>query len=103
MIKVLLADDHSLVRTGIKGILERSPDIRVVGEASDGQEAVEQYKALRPDVVILDISMPVMDGLESTKSLLAIDPQVPILILTMYPERQYAVRALKAGALGYTV
>lgn len=101
VIKVLLADDHSLVRTGIKGILERSPDIRVVAEASDGQEAVNQYKSVRPDVVILDISMPGMDGLETTKSILAVDPQARILMLTMYPERQYAVRALKAGALGY--
>ena len=101
MINVLLADDHSLVRTGIKVILERSPDIRVVGEASDGKETLEQYRAIHPDVVVLDISMPNMDGVETTKSLLEIDPRAQVLILTMYPERQYAVRALKAGALGY--
>lgn len=101
MINVLLADDHSLVRTGIKVILERSPDIRVVGEASDGKETLEQYRAIHPDVVVLDISMPNMDGVETTKSLLEIDPRAQVLILTMFPERQYAVRALKAGALGY--
>ncbi len=101
MIKVLLADDHSLVRTGIKVILERSPDIQVVGEASDGNQTLEQYRAIHPDVVVLDISMPNMDGVETTKALLEIDPQARILMLTMYPERQYAVRALKAGALGY--
>jgi two-component system, NarL family, invasion response regulator UvrY len=101
MIRVLLADDHSLVRDGMKGLLERSPDIRVVAEAADGLEAVEQFKAMRPDVAILDISMPNMDGLEATKALLAIEPHLPILILTMHPERQYAVRALKAGAMGY--
>ncbi len=101
MIKVLLADDHSLVRAGIKGILESSSDIRVVAEASDGQEAVERYKSVRPDVVILDISMPGIDGLETAKSILSFHPQAQILMLTMYPARQYAVRALKAGALGY--
>ncbi len=101
MINVLLADDHSLVRTGIKVILERSPDIRVVGEASDGKETLDQYRAIHPDVGGLDISMPNMDGVETTKSLLDIDPRAQVLILTMFPERQYAVRALKAGALGY--
>jgi two-component system invasion response regulator UvrY len=101
MIRVLLADDHNLVRAGMKGLLEKSPDIRVVAEASDGLEAVAQFKALRPDVVILDISMPKMDGLEATKYILAIDQDAAILILTMYLERQYAVRSIRAGALGY--
>ena len=101
MIRVLLADDHNLVRAGMKSLLEKSPDIRVVAEASDGQEAIAQFKALRPDVVILDISMPNMDGLEATKYILSIDKTAPILILTMYPERQYAVRAIRAGAMGY--
>jgi two-component system invasion response regulator UvrY len=101
MIRVLLADDHNLVRAGVKSLLEKSPDIRVVAEASDGLEAIAQFKALRPDVVILDISMPNMDGLEATKYILSVDKAAPILILTMYPERQYAVRAVRAGALGY--
>jgi two-component system invasion response regulator UvrY len=101
VISILLADDHNLVRAGIKSLLERSPDIRVVAEASDGLEAVTQFKAMRPDVVILDISMPKMDGLEATKYILSIDKHASILILTMYPERQYAVRAIRAGAMGY--
>ena len=101
MIRVLLADDHNLVRAGMKSLLEKSTDIRVVAEASDGLEAVAQFKALRPDVVILDISMPKMDGLEATKYILSIDSGAAILILTMYLEKQYAVRAMKAGALGY--
>jgi two-component system invasion response regulator UvrY len=101
MIRVLLADDHNLVRAGMKSLLEKSPDIRVVAEASDGLEAVTQFKALRPDVVILDISMPNMDGLEAAKYILSIDQGAAILILTMYLEKQYAVRAIRAGALGY--
>lgn len=101
MIRVLLADDHNLVRAGIKSLLEKSLDIRVVAEASDGLEAITQFKALRPDVVILDISMPGMDGLETTKHLVSLDNSAAILILTMYLEKQYAVRALRAGALGY--
>lgn len=101
MIRVLLADDHNLVRAGMKSLLERSPDIRVVAEASDGLEAVTQFRALRPDVVVLDISMPNMDGLEATKYILSIDHGAAILILTVHLEKQYAVRALKAGALGY--
>src|SRR5512136_972780 len=101
MIRVLLADDHNLVRAGMKSLLEKCPEIRVVAEASDGLEAVAQFKALRPDVVILDISMPRMDGLEATKYILSIDQDAAILILTMYLEKQYAVRSIKAGALGY--
>lgn len=85
----------------MKGLLEKSPDIRVVAEATDGLEAVAQFKAMRPDVIILDVSMPNMDGLEAAKYILSVDPGAAILILTMYLERQYALRALKAGALGY--
>jgi two-component system invasion response regulator UvrY len=101
MIRVLLADDHKLVRSGVRALLERSPDIRVVAEASDGLEAITQFKALRPDVVVLEVSMPNMDGLEATKYILSIDQRAAILILTVYLEKQFAVRAIRAGALGY--
>jgi len=100
-ITVLLADDHSLVRKGLKHVLEEAADIRVVGDASNGLQAIYEYRRTRPSVVILDISMPGMDGLETVKHLLSSDPKARILILTMYPEEQFALRVLQAGALGY--
>ena len=101
MINVLIADDHALVRQGLKRLLEEDPEIQVVAEASDGLEALEEYERVHPDVAVLDIAMPRRDGLETVKRILAIDPDARILMLTMYPEEQYAVRTLKAGALGY--
>jgi DNA-binding NarL/FixJ family response regulator len=101
MITILLADDHSLMRAGLKRILEDEPDMQVVAEASDGLEAVETYQRIRPTVIILDISMPKMDGLEVLRRILELDPKVRILFLTVYPEKQYGARVLKAGALGY--
>ena len=101
MISVLIADDHALVRQGLKRLLEEDPEIQVVAEASDGLEALKEYERVHPDVAVLDIAMPHRDGLETVKRILAIDPDARILMLTMYPEEQYAVRTLKAGALGY--
>lgn len=101
MIRVLIADDHSLVRQGLKRILEEAADIRVVVEASDGLEAVREYERFRPDVVVMDIAMPHRDGLDAIKQILSTDPEARILVLTMYPEEQFAVRVIKAGALGY--
>lgn len=101
MIKVLLADDHKLIRAGIKALLEDINDIQVVAEASNGVEAISAFVKHKPDVVILDISMPVMDGLEACKQLKKIDNGVKILILSVYTEKQYAPRVLMAGALGY--
>ncbi len=101
MIRVLLADDHSLVRAGLKSLLEQAPDMQVVAEACDGSEAIEEFKRASPDVVIMDISMPGMDGLEAVKQLLTLDPDVRILVLTMHSEEQYAVRFLRAGVMGY--
>ena len=101
MIRVLLADDHSLVRKGLKHVLEEALDIRVEAEASDGLEAVEEHRRVHPDVAIVDIAMPKKDGFETAKLILSDDPAARILILTMYPEEQFAVRVLKAGALGY--
>jgi DNA-binding NarL/FixJ family response regulator len=101
MIRVLIADDHAVVRAGTRELLESTGDIKVVAEASDGKEAVSEFKRTLPDVAILDISMPVMDGIDTCKQLRMLYPDARILILTVHPEEQYAVRLLKAGALGY--
>jgi two-component system invasion response regulator UvrY len=101
MIKVLLADDHALVRAGLRRIVEDCADMTVVAEAADGQEAVEKALQLHPDMVVLDISMPGMDGLEAIRRLRSQLPGLPLLVLSMYDEEPYIVRAFEAGALGY--
>ena len=101
MIRVLIADDHSIVRKGLKQIVSESSDIVVTGEAGNGNEALE--KALKGDfdVAILDITMPGLNGLDALKQIRSQRPNLPILILSMHPEEQYALRVLKAGASGY--
>ena len=101
MIKVLLADDHHIVREGFRRIVEDAGDMTVVAEAGDGREAIEKVKKALPDVAVIDISMPGMDGLEVINQLHYYDPHLPILILTMHEEEQYVVRAIGAGAMGY--
>ncbi|MCK5681837.1 response regulator transcription factor [bacterium] len=101
MIKVLLADDHAIVRAGLVRIVEESGDIEVVAEACDGREAVRLAIASPPDVAVIDISMPGLDGLEVTLQLLAAFPALPIIILTMHEEEQYVVRAVEVGVMGY--
>ncbi len=101
MIKVLLADDHSIVRAGLCRIVEESSDMEVIAEAADGMEAIQQAHKTSPDVAVIDISMPGLDGLEVTAQLRSYYPKLPILILTMHEEEQYAVRAIEAGAMGY--
>jgi len=101
MIKVLLADDHSIVRAGLRRIVEESGDMVVVAEAADGQEAIQQAHKTMPDVAVIDISMPGMDGLEVLSQLRSYYAKLPILILTMHEEEQYVVRAIGAGAMGY--
>lgn len=101
MIRVLIADDHTVVRAGTRELLEEADDIKVVSEASDGKEAISKFKHTLPDVAILDISMPLMDGIDTCKYLKTLYPDARILILTIQPEEQYAIRLLKAGALGY--
>ena len=101
MIRVLLADDHSIVRAGLRRIVEESGDMEVVAEASDGRGAVFQARSCNPDVAVVDISMPVLDGLEVTSQLQGEIPDLPIIILTMHEEDQYVVRAIEAGAMGY--
>lgn len=101
MIKVLLVDDHSLVRAGLKRLVEETNDMEVVGEAADGAEAVELFKRLRPDVVVMDIAMPTMDGLDSAKQIVSVCPGARILAPSRHEEEHYAIRTLKAGCLGY--
>ena len=101
MIKVLLADDHSIVRAGLRRIVEESADIEVVAEAADGRDAIKQVMADTPDVAVVDISMPGLDGLEVVNRLRESHPGLPVLILTMHEEAQYIVRAIEAGAMGY--
>jgi len=101
MIRVLLVDDHVLVRAGLREILKSAPDIEVVGEASSGEEAVALTKKLNPDVVVMDISMPGIGGLEATKRITERDPAPAVLVLTVHPEERFGLRLLRAGALGY--
>ncbi len=100
-IRVLLADDHSIVRAGLRRIIEESGDIDVVAEAADGSEALKQVNETLPDVVIIDISMPEVDGLEVLSQLTHYHTDIPVIMLTMHNEAQYAVRAIEAGAKGY--
>jgi len=101
MIRILIADDHEVVRAGTRYLLEEAENFKVVAEASDGREAISEYKRTYPDVAILDVSMPVMDGIEACKQLKTFYPNARILILTVHPEDQYAIRLFNAGALGY--
>ena len=101
MINVLLADDHSIVRAGLRRIVEESGDMAVVAEASNGREAIRLVREHRPDVAVIDISMPEIGGLEVIHRLRPEFPGLPILILTMHEEQQYAVRVIEAGAMGF--
>ena len=101
MIKVLLADDHSIVRAGLSRIVEESGDMEVIAEAADGRETIRLVRETSPDVAVIDISMPGLDGLEVVSQLHGQYPDLPILILTMHEEGQYVVRAIQAGAMGY--
>lgn len=101
MIKVLIADDHSIVRAGLRRIVEESSDMEVIAEASDGKGALLQAQKELPDVAVIDISMPGLDGLEVTTQLHAGYPKLPVIILTMHEEEQYVIRAIEAGAMGY--
>src|SRR5450631_3177040 len=100
-IHVILADDHTLVRAGIRALLEKLPAVKVIGEASDGREVLNLLKAQRPEVVLMDIAMPGLNGLESAERMVRDFPGVRIIILTMHHNEEYVVRALKAGVVGY--
>ena len=100
-IRVLLVDDHAILREGIKALLDKQDDIEVVAEASDGREAIPKAAQFCPDVVVLDISMPLMDGLESTRQMKKENPDIRILVLTMHDDEEYFFQLLRAGASGY--
>jgi two-component system invasion response regulator UvrY len=101
MIRILIADDHAIVRHGLKQIVEDSGEMHVVAEAESGIDALRKIREIDCDVVLLDISMPDMSGIDVLKQIHAEKPQLPILILSIYPEDQYAMRLIKAGAAGY--
>jgi DNA-binding NarL/FixJ family response regulator len=100
-IRVLLADDHQLMRSGIRLMLEREGDLTVVGEASDGREAVALAKSLKPDVVIMDIGMANLNGIEAARQMTQERPELAVMMLSMHSDESYVLRALRAGARGY--
>lgn len=100
-IRVVVVDDHTLVRRGIVSLLQAQPHLEVVGEASSGEEALRLIPTLHPDVVLMDIGMPGMDGLEVTRRLRAVAPKTKVLILTVHDREDYLFQALRAGAAGY--
>lgn len=100
-IRVIIADDHAVVREGTRQILEQEDDLTVVAEASDGEEAVKFANSLKPDVILMDISMPKMDGIEATRQIKETNPGIAILILTAYDDDQFIFSLLEAGAAGY--
>lgn len=102
-IRVLLADDHAVLRTGLRMLLNAQPDIEVIGEAVDGAQAVEQARRLQPDVILMDITMPGMDGLAATKDIQKHSPGAKVLALTMHDDPEYLRQMLRAGASGYVV
>ena len=100
-ISVLLVDDHGLVRKGFRRMLEDDPEIRVVGEATNGQEAIKLAQELHPRVIVMDMAMPGLDGVQATREILKREPETAVLILSMYSEENYVRNALDAGARGY--
>jgi DNA-binding NarL/FixJ family response regulator len=101
MIRILIAEDHGMVRAGLCRIIDECEDIEVVAEAENGRQALSKIRAVRPDVAVIDLSMPGFDGFEVLSLVGDIDSELPVIVLTMHEEEQYVVRAVKAGAKGY--
>lgn len=101
VLRILVVDDHPMMREGIQGAIDRQPDMVVVGEASDGAEAVDQYRILRPDIVLMDLQMPGIEGVEAITTICQEDPAAKVIVLTTYSGDVRALRALRAGAVGY--
>ena len=102
-LKILIADDHAMIRNGVKALLASQKDFKVVGEAANGAEAIEQYISLSPDLLILDISMPDMNGMQVTEKILQHDPKARIIILSMYDDEEYISKCMENGVMGYVV
>jgi len=100
-IRILLADDHTVVRDGLRALLEKQPDMTVVAEASDGRDSIRLAEEQSPDVVVMDIGMPSLNGIEATRRILAANPRTAVVMLSMHQDESYVLRSLKAGAKGY--
>ncbi len=99
-IRVMIADDHSIVRGGIKALLESQPDIEVCGEVANGKDVLESISECDPEIILMDVAMPLMDGLEATRRIAKTNPEIRVIILTQYDNKEYALSAIKAGAAG---
>ncbi len=102
-IKILLAEDHTIVRQGLRSLLEQESGMEVIGEAEDGKEAVQKAENLKPDIVLMDVSMPFLNGIEATRRIKKHCPEIKVLILTMHTTEEYIFQILRAGASGYIV
>jgi DNA-binding NarL/FixJ family response regulator len=102
-VKILLADDHAVLRQGLRRILEDRPDWRVVAEASNGRDAVAEADMHRPHVAVLDIAMPILNGIEATRQIMRRSPEIHVLILSMHSDQAYVTQAVQAGAKGYVL
>jgi len=100
-LRILLADDHSVMRTGLRALLERQPGLEVVGESENGRETIKLADSLKPDIVIMDVGMPGLNGIEATQAIVNQHPATAVVILSMYADESYVMRALKAGARCY--
>ena len=100
-LRILLADDHIVMRSGLRALLERQPNLEVVGESENGHQTVELASSLKPDVIVMDIGMPILNGIEATKTIVSEQSTTAVIILSMHADESYVMRALKAGARGY--
>lgn len=101
MIRIVLADDHTIMRSGLRAVLDRYPDMEVVGEAADGRQAIQCVDELQPDAIVMDVAMPNLNGIEAARQISSRHPTVSIVVLSMHSDEGYVLRALKAGARGY--
>ena len=100
-LRILLADDHIVMRSGLRTLLDRQPNLEVVGESENGRETVELAASLKPDVVVMDVGMPILNGIEATQTIVTQCPTIAVVILSMHADESYVMRALKAGVRGY--